>query len=101
MIDKQSTDLYPVFDLVRKEALLNKHGYMKTNMVIWKSSTINTQYFIYMKVWSASAFTSSTDLVGLIDVVCHFVEEHVQLLSCVIVYDVEQTIRDWGVDLWY
>lgn len=46
-------------------------------------------------------FIASTDLVGLIDIGCYFVEDHVQLLSCVVIYDVQQTIRDWGVDPWY
>lgn len=32
---------------------------------------------------------------------CYSVEDHVYLLSCVIIYDVQETIRDWRVDLWY
>ncbi len=46
-------------------------------------------------------FIASTDLVGFIDIGCYFVEDHVRLLPCVVIYDVQQTIRDWGVDLWY
>ena len=44
---------------------------------------------------------ASTDLVGLIDMFCYIAEERVQFLSCVIIYDVQQTVGDWGVDLWY
>lgn len=32
---------------------------------------------------------------------CYSVEDRVYLLSCVIIYDVQETIRDWRVDLWY
>lgn len=51
-----------------------------------------------MTVWR-TGFRTSTDLVGLIDMGCRSVED--QLLSCVVIYDVQQTIRDWGVDIWY
>lgn len=51
-----------------------------------------------MTVW-CTGFTTFTDLVGLIDMGCRSVED--QLLSCVVIYYVQQTIRDCGVDMWY
>lgn len=38
----------------------------------------------------------STDLIGLIDTGLQ--SEHVHLLSCIIVYDMQQTIRNGGVN---
>lgn len=41
-----------------------------------------------------------THLVGFVDLCSWFVEDHVQLLSCVVVNDVQQA-GDWRADLWY
>ena len=50
--------------------------------------------------FKVQGFRASTDLVGLI-VGRYFSVDHVQLLSCVVIYYMQQTSRDWGVDLWY
>lgn len=51
--------------------------------------------------FEVQGFIASTNLIGFIDMWNYFVENHVELLSCVIIYDVQQTIWDWGVHFWY